>query len=477
MRVLSVASEAYPLIKTGGLADVVGALPKALTALGIEMITLIPGYRSVLARLNKPALILKTSLLGEDVRILAHNHEGTGFFILDCPRLYDRDGGPYADELGRDHADNWLRFAVLSQAGAILAQGTPKGGQFDCVHAHDWQAALCPVYLRYQAPHIKSLITIHNLAFQGRFGPEIFGRLGLPDSAFGMDGVEYYQDVSFLKGGLATATKISTVSPNYAREILSAEFGQGLEGLLRARQSDLVGIVNGIDQDEWNPSLDPHIMAPYTAFSLKERLKNRQQIEPIFGLKRSRAPLFCVVSRLTWQKGIDVLIDLLDDCVEKGARFAILGSGDPVLEKGIMAAQARHKGRIGVKIGYDEALSHQLQAGADAILVPSRFEPCGLTQLYGLRYGCLPVVARTGGLADTVIDANEAALGIKVATGIVFDNVTHEGLSRAIDRTMALYQSKTTWSRMQKTAMNCDFSWSRSVSAYARLYQALGSQA
>jgi starch synthase len=475
MRVLSLASEAYPLIKTGGLADVVGALPKALKSIGIEVITLIPGYRSVLPRLHKPLVIIQTTILGEEARILAYDHEGTQFFILDCPRLYDRAGGPYTDEQGQDHADNWLRFAVLAKAGALLAQGTPKGGTFDCVHAHDWQAALMPVYLRYEAPTIKSLITIHNLAFQGRFGPEIFGRLGLPDSAFGIDGIEYYQDVSFLKGGLATATKISTVSPNYAREILQPEFGQGLEGLLKAREADLSGIVNGIDHDEWNPKLDPHLMANYTPLSLKLRVKNRHHIEQVFGLKRSRGPLFCVVSRLTWQKGIDLLVDCLDDYVQKGARFALLGSGDPVLEKGILSAQERHKGRVGVKIGYDEALSHQLQGGSDAILVPSRFEPCGLTQLYGLRYGCLPVVARTGGLADTVIDANEAAIGIKAATGIVFDTVTSDGLSRALDRTIDLFHNKTTWSRMQKLAMSCDFSWSRSVSAYAKIYQSFAS--
>jgi starch synthase len=473
MRVLSLASEAYPLIKTGGLADVVGALPKALAARGIEVITLIPGFRSVLAQLKKPNLIHQAKLLGEDVKILGHEAGGVRFFILDCPRLFDRAGGPYVDENGRDFADNWLRFALLSKAGALLAQGTVKGGRFDCVHAHDWQSALCSVYLRYEAPHIKTLITIHNLAFHGRFGPEIFGRLGLPDSAFGIDGVEFYQDVSFLKGGLATAAKISTVSPNYAREILSAEFGHGLEGLLKARENDLSGIVNGIDHDEWNPQTDPNLTANYTALSLKLRAKNRQAIEQVFGLKRSRSPLFCLVSRLTWQKGINVLVDCLDAAVSQGARFAILGSGDPALEKGVLEAAHRHKGRIGVKIGYDEALSHQLQGGSDAILVPSRFEPCGLTQIYGLRYGCIPVVSRTGGLADTVIDANEAALGLKVATGIVFDEVSVDGLSRALDRTIALYHSKTTWSRMQKMAMNCDFSWSRSVAAYEKLYQSL----
>lgn len=319
--------------------------------------------------------------------------------MLDAPHLYDRDGGPYVDRAGRDYPDNFRRFAGLSLAAAEIAGGSVIDWKPDLVHVHDWQAALTPVYMRFGAAHqTPSVLTIHNIAFQGQFGPDVFQELALPPEAFSVNYVEYYGDVGFLKGGLQTAWAVTTVSPSYALEILTPEFGMGLEGLLAARLSSLFGIVNGIDTDVWNPQKDPNLKTAYTASSLKKREANRQALCARFGFDLSPGPIFCVVSRLTWQKGMDVLAEVIDDIVDHGGKLAILGAGDPALEAAFLSAAARHPGRVGIVIGYDEPLSHLMQAGSDAILIPSRFEPCGLTQLYGLRYGCVPVVARTGGL-------------------------------------------------------------------------------
>ncbi len=478
MNVLSVASEAYPVIKTGGLADVAGALPGALKPHGVAMTTLLPAYPAVKAKLGAGEAVHSwKSLLDVEARLTRHEHAGQAWLLLDAPMLYDRPGGPYTDATGRDWPDNWRRFAALGKAAADLAGGAWTAFTPDLVHAHDWQAAMAPVYMRYatgRAARVPSVITIHNLAFQGRFGGEIFGSLGLPDAAWTMDGVEFWDDVSFLKGALLAATKITTVSPTYAREIRTPDFGMGLEGVVSMRGDDVTGIVNGIDPEVWNPQTDPALKATYGP--LAARKANRTAIEKALGIKSGKGPLFCVVSRLTGQKGIDVLADLFDDIVAMGARLAILGAGDPAIEAAVTAGAARHPGRIGVKIGYDEAFSHLLQGGSDAILIPSRFEPCGLTQLYGLRYGCVPVVARTGGLADTVIDANAAALNAGVATGFQFVGVTHDNLRHAIRRAVDIFGDRPVWTKLQKCGMRSDFSWSGSARLYADLYAATTSQ-
>lgn len=333
---------------------------------------------------------------------------------------------------------------------------------------------MVPVYMRYgEAPEIPSLITIHNIAFQGRFSADIFPHLELPAHAFSIDGVEYYGDVGFLKGGLQAAWAISTVSPSYAEEILTPEYGMGLEGLLTYRSDDLTGIVNGIDADIWNPETDPNIVAHYGAGNLKSRERNKQALAERFGLVEGDGPLFCVISRLTLQKGMDLLAETLDELVAMGGRLAVLGSGDRDLENLFHAAAIRHPGSIGVIAAYDEPLSHLMQAGADAILIPSRFEPCGLTQLYGLRYGCLPVVARTGGLNDTVIDASSAAIAAKAATGFSFGPVTTDNLRRALRRTVRLYKEPKLWTAMQKQGMKSEVSWEGSAALYAGLYSEL----
>lgn len=479
LKTLSVASEAYPLVKTGGLADVVGALPAALAPHSVETTTLLPGYPAVLKATKRAKPVHRwPKLLGVEARLLKAEVAGLSLLILDAPTLYTRNGGLYGDPTGKDWPDNWRRFAALARAAADLAAGAVPGYAFDILHAHDWQAAMAPAYLRYApeasgAAKARTVVTIHNIAFQGRFDAGVFAELDLPRAAFALDGVEYYGGVGFLKAGLEAADAITTVSPTYAQEILRPEFGMGMEGLIAARQARVSGIVNGIDTAVWSPERDPHLPQPYTARTLTRRRASKRGVEQAFALDTGDGPVFTVVSRLTWQKGMDVLAWALDDLVAAGGRLALLGSGDAALESAFLQAAARHPGRIGVRIGYDEPLSHLLQGGADAILIPSRFEPCGLTQLYGLTYGCIPVVARTGGLADTVIDANDAAVSAGVATGVVFDGVSYEALARAIRRTVALYARPEVWTATQRNGMRADFSWGRSGRRYADLYRSL----
>ncbi|WP_085810410.1 glycogen synthase GlgA [Sphingomonas sp. TZW2008] len=473
MKVLSVASEAYPLVKTGGLADVVGALPAALAPHGIATTTLLPGYPAVLTQVAGAAIHRWRDLLGNEARLLKGEIDGHPLIVLDAPALFAREGGLYAGPDGRDWPDNWRRFAALARAAAEIARGGVKGLTCDVLHAHDWQAALAPAYLRYAATPVKSVVTIHNIAFQGRFDAEIFPELGMPASAWGIDGVEYYGGVGFLKAGLAAADAITTVSPTYAREILRPEFGMGLDGLIAARAAQVHGIVNGIDPAIWSPGDDPALAARYTSRTLARRATNKRAVEAAFALTAGDGPIFTVVSRLAWQKGMDVLIACLDALVDMGGRLALLGSGDAELESALHDAAARHPGRIGVRIGYDEGLSHLLQGGADAIVIPSRFEPCGLTQLYGLAYGCVPIVARTGGLADTIVDANVAALGAQVATGFQFDGVTPDALLFALRRAIDVYADPAAWQAIQRRGMKADFSWAASGAAYAALYRGL----
>lgn len=475
--VLSVASEAYPLVKTGGLADVVGALPAALAAHGVQVTTLIPGFPAVARAIDGAEAVHHwPDLLGAQAWLRRGEIDGHPLLVLDAPEFFMREGPLYTDIGGKDWPDNWRRFAALGRAAADLASGAVPGFRFNILHAHDWQAAMGPAYLRL-APTgtdtARSVMTVHNIAFQGAFDASIFFELGLPHGSFSLGGVEYYGQVGFLKGGLESADAITTVSPTYAQEIHGPDFGMGLDGLIRSRVGRVHGIVNGIDPAVWNPANDAALAQRFTADTLDTRIANKRAVEAAFDLEPGEGPIFTVVSRLTWQKGMDVLAWVLDDLVATGARLALLGSGDAGLERAFRDAAVRHPGRIGVRIGYDEALSHLLQGGADAILIPSRFEPCGLTQLYGLAYGCVPVVARTGGLADTVIDANEAALSAGVATGIQFAGVSTESLKRALHRTTALYADAQAWRMMQLNGMAADFSWDHSGLRYADLYRSL----
>ena len=474
--VLSVVSEAFPLVKTGGLADVAGALPLALEPEGFALRTLLPGYPGVLAKLEGAKPVRDwPDFFGAPARILAGRTAGLDLLAIDAPHLYARQGGPYAGPDGKDWPDNGLRFAALAWAGAEVARGAVATYRPALVHAHDWQSGLVPAYLRFgEGPRVPSVMTVHNIAFQGQYPKESLAAFRLPPRAFAMDGVEYYGTIGFLKSGVARAARITTVSPRYALEIRTAEFGMGLDGLIRERAGVLSGILNGIDTAEWNPAADPHLASRFDAAHVSAREANRAALRARLGLAPDAgAPLFGVVSRLTWQKGIDVLLEALPDLLAAGGQLAVVGTGDGPLQTALALAARANPGRVAVFIGFDEALAHQVQAGADAILVPSRFEPCGLTQLCALRYGAIPVVSRVGGLADTVIDANEMALAAGTGNGVQFSPVTREALALALARTVAIWRDRGAWQRLQRQAMATDVGWQRPARHYAALYRSL----
>src|SRR3954470_4000977 len=476
MRVLSVASEIFPLVKTGGLADVAGALPGALAREDVAVRSLVPGYPAVLRAADGfDAVHQWGDLFGGSATLLAGTAAGLDLFILDAPHLFARAGGPYADAGGRDWPDNPRRFAALAWAAAEIGRGLIPAFAPDVVHAHDWQAGLTPAYLPFAGGRRPGVVvTIHNLAHQGAYPADLMGTLRLPPSAFSVEGVEYYGGIGFLKAGLYYADRITTVSPTYAAEIQTPEGGMGLDGLLRTRASVLSGILNGIDETVWNPASDPLVPAPFSARQPRRRRLNKAALQEHLGLDGDPAALlFGVVSRLSWQKGLDLLIEALPVLIGAGAQLALLGSGEPNLERGFAAAADAHPGRVGVDFGYDEALAHLIQAGSDALLVPSRFEPCGLTQLCALRYGSVPVVSRVGGLADTVIDANEMAVAAGAATGIQFNPVDRDMLEAAINRTQTLWRNPKDWSRMQANGMRSDVGWGRPARRYAEIYRGL----
>ncbi|MCR9125588.1 MAG: glycogen synthase GlgA [Rhodobacteraceae bacterium] len=463
-QVLSVTSECVPLVKTGGLADVAGALPDALAPLGADLRTLLPGYRAVMAACGTaPAVLHWPDLMGGPARVLHAALGARALYVLDAPHLFDRAGSPYLDADGRDWPDNPRRFAALSLAAVRIAATGIEGWVPQVLHLHDWQAGLVPVYLAEAgiAGRVGTLMTVHNIAFQGLAPAASRGELGLPESGFTPEGYEYFGQISALKAGLALSDAITTVSPTYAAELMTPEFGMGLDGVLRHRQAHLSGVLNGIDTGVWG--------APYKTPQGKRRHKAALRAQ--LGLPDGDGPLCVVVSRMSAQKGLDLLLAVAPALLGQGAQLAVLGSGDADLEKrfGDLAA---HPGAA-VRIGYDEALSHLMMAGGDAILVPSRFEPCGLTQLYGLAHGTLPVVARTGGLADTVIDANPAAQAMGVATGFQFAPVTAEALAVALSRMMQVWQAPDQWRRMQRNAMRQLVGWAVAAAEYARLYQGL----
>ncbi len=471
-RVLSVVTEIFPLVKVGGLADVAGAL----AAHGVEVRSLVPGYPAVLAALRDAAVVHSVpDLFGSTARVLAGTAAGLSLFCVDAPHLYDRAGTPYGGADGSDFPDNPQRFAALSQMAAAIGLGAVPQFVPDVVHAHDWHAGLAAAYLHYSGQRRPATVmTAHNLAFQGRFPAELLGVLGLPLAAYNVEGVEFYGGIGFLKAGLRLADAITTVSPTYAAEICTPEGGMGLDGLLRTRSAVLFGILNGIDTHVWNPAADPHLAANFGAYRLRRRLRNKAALQARFGLAPDPATLlFGVVSRLTQQKGMDLLLAALPALLGHGAQLVVLGTGESRLQDGLAAAAAAHPGRVGLLAGFDENLAHLIQAGCDALLVPSRFEPCGLTQLCALRYGALPVVARVGGLVDTVIDANPAALAAEVATGVQFAPVTQAGLEQAIARTARLWRTPRAWAGMQRNAMQAEVGWNRPAAEYAALYRDL----
>jgi starch synthase len=472
LRVLAVASEIYPLIKTGGLADVTGALPSALKAEGIETRTVVPGYPDLLNVLGEADEVLGFhNWYGGPARVLSASVAGLDLFVLDAPHLFARPGNPYVGPNGADWPDNARRFAALGRTAAEIGQGAIPAFVPHVVHAHDWQAGLTHAFLHYsERPRPGSIMTVHNLAYQGKFASEMLSEIGLPPESFAIDGVEYYGGISFLKAGLQFADRITTVSPTYAREIQEGEAGMGFDGILRAQSKVLSGILNGIDISEWNPAADPRIAQPFSVTTLADRAANKTALQQRFGLPPAPdAFLLGVVSRLSWQKGLDLLLETLPFVLAEGVQMVLLGSGEAELQEQYNAAAKSHPEQIGVFIGYDETLAHLIQAGSDALIVPSRFEPCGLTQLCALHYGAIPVVSRVGGLADTVIDANEVTEN--TATGVQFGPVTSENLAEAISRAKALFRNKPVWQRMQQNGMAVDVSWHNSARHYADLYR------
>lgn len=480
MRILFAASEVFPLVKTGGLADVAGALPAALAAAGHDVRVLLPGYPQALAAAQdpQPAGSLGDPLgVGEEATLVAARLPGSGVpvWLIRCPKLYERAGGPYQDADGADFADNALRFGLLSWAAAHLStQGSPLGWPPQILHCHDWQSGLALAYLRAWEPEEApaTVFTIHNIAYQGRFAPDWLPRLGLAWSLFHPDGLEYWGDLSFLKAGLVYADRLTTVSPRYAREIQSPAFGCGLEGVLSRRAADLVGILNGADYGVWNPAADSRLPHPYGAGGLEAgKAANKAALQHALGLEADpAAPLLIIVSRLTDQKGMDMVLATLPAILRQGAQLAVLGAGDKALEQGFLSAAAGSPGRMSVTIGYSEDLAHRLLGGGDMLLMPSRFEPCGLTQFYALRYGTVPVVHATGGLADTVMDCSYDSLMTGTGTGFVFEHANAGAFQWCVERAIAAFRDRGQWRRIQAAGIAQDFGWAGSAARYGALY-------
>lgn len=480
-RVLSVASECAPLIKTGGLADVVGALPAALEPLGWKTKVLLPAYPGLLQKIGRGTRVWSDeNLFGGPATVVRGKIDGLNVLLLDAPHLFDRDGGPYSAH-GHDFHDNHVRFAALSWVGAQIAlHGTNDKWKPDLVHAHDWQAGLVPSYLRYAGSQIPTVMTVHNIAFQGIVGADQLDYLRLPSWDFTPESLEYHGLLSTLKAGMVHASRLTTVSPSYAQELTEAHFGFGLEGVVKARRErgELAGFINGVDTSVWDPATDPEVV-PYSALDTSGKAENRQRLLQEFSLAEPTGPLAVVVTRLTYQKGIDLMVEALPGFLERGGAVAILGSGDADYEAALGDLAARYPGQVGLRIGYDEALSHRLYAGGDIVLVPSRFEPSGLTQLYGMRYGTIPVVAATGGLRDTVCDATPENLAAGVATGFTFGDaylggtIDAGGLSFALGRAIDLYGDAEAWSQLRHTAMNAPVGWEQSAAQYAAMFDNL----
>jgi len=476
MRVLYVTSEAEPLAKSGGLADVSRALPIALRQQGIDVRILLPGYPGAIRQLKNPRIEARLEpLLGlEGAALISGQLPGSDVpvWLVHAQSLFSRPGGLYQDDGGREWADNAQRFAFLARVAVEIATGRLLDWQPDIVHANDWHAGLLPLLLSTETgTKPPTIFTIHNLAFQGNFPRDVLPAIDVPERFFTAEGLEFYGQVSYLKAAIRYSEKITTVSPTYAREVLSPEFGSGLDGMLRSREEDFCGILNGIDTDLWNPETDRYLARAFSARDISGKRICKAELQREFGLEvSSETPVIGFVSRLAHQKMADVIRDAIPSIVESGAQFVLVGEGDPALEAAFEELGLQYPSQIAIHIGYEEALAHRLQAGADILLAPARFEPCGLTQLYASRYGTIPLVRKTGGLADTVTDATAATLSDRTATGFVFEDENLPGLLQVIDRALTLYKEPLTWRRLQLQAMARDFSWNISATKYAALY-------
>jgi starch synthase len=481
-KVLFVSSEVFPLIKTGGLADVSGSLPAALQHLGIDIRILMPGYTAVLNQLSDLQHITQLSNLPviDQAELLLGTIADTQVkvIVIKAESLYERDGGPYADSHGQEWLDNPLRFGILAKVAALLssAQSPLSDWQPDIVHCNDWQTGLAPAYMKLvEHSTAKSVMSLHNMAFQGCYTPGWLSTLALPHANFSIEGYEYHGQLSFLKAGIFYADAISTVSPRYAQEIQTVAFGFGLEGLLAKRGHEIKGILNGIETDEWNPANDQYLSKPYTISNISGKKQVKKALQQALGLNNdASAPLLGVVSRLTHQKGLDMLLPCMQQLLDAGCQLALLGNGEKMLEQAFVDLAARNPGNVSVTIGYNEPLSHQVMAGSDIFIMPSRFEPCGLNQLYGLAYGTPPVVNATGGLADSVIDTDAASIENKTANGFVMIETSTGALLASINRALDVFRNdKKTWRKIQKNGMSQNLSWDKSALEYMALYESL----
>lgn len=479
MNISLISSEVAPFAKTGGLADVTGALPKYLARLGATVRVFLPYYRSVRAkalefgvRPAQASIPLEWAGRRESFDLWESRQEGLTAFFIDKPEFFDRDG-LYGTTAG-DFPDNGERFGFFSKA--CLEAMKALAFHPDVIHAHDWQSALTLAYKRFAFAAdpffagTKALFTIHNLGYQGSFGPEILERVGLPGSLFNMEALEFYGRVNYLKAGILYGDAVNTVSVRYSQEIQTGEFGCGLDGLLRARSSVLSGVLNGVDYGAWDPATDPHLVASFGPGNLRGKSLCRQDLLKAMGLKAQSAPVAGMVTRLASQKGLDILVEALDDLLETGLVLVILGTGDAAIEKGLSAAVGSHPAQLALRLCYDETLAHKIYAGSDFLLIPSRYEPCGLTQMYALKYGTIPVVRATGGLEDTIQEFDPAS---KMGNGFKFRDPDPGDLVEAVKRALAVQKNKPLWGALRKNALACDFSWDRSAGEYLKLYERL----
>jgi starch synthase len=466
LRVLFVTTEMDDFVRVGGLAAVSAALPRALRRLS-DVRVLLPGYGEVVEQLTHLEIIGRCPALAEMPACslgLASTKDGLPVYVLLCPQLYERPGNPYGDEAGQDWPDNDVRFGRLASVAAQLAAGTlDKNWAADLVHANDWQAALVPAYLAWSGVRIPTILTIHNLAYQGLFPKESLRRIGAPEASFHIDGLEFYDKLSFLKGGLNYASHLTTVSETYAKEITTAELGCGLEGLLRRRSdaAQLTGILNGIDES-WDPRVCAQLAKQFGAGDWEGKRANSDYVRHQFGLAVSRGPIFGLVARLVHQKGIDLVLSAADEIIDAGGQIVVIGSGEPGIEKALIAAHRRRPDAIGVTIGFNDGQARRVFAGSDFTLMPSRFEPCGLSQMYAQKFGSLPIGHQTGGLAETITDGE---------TGFLFAQPSTESFLGGIRRAFSTYVSKDRLDSMRRSAMARSFSWDISAACYGALYR------
>ena len=475
-KILFVTSEAHPLIKTGGLADVCGSLPKALAELSQDIKLIIPNYQALKITENV-RFLCSIRVDNRNINILETRMPDSHVIVwlVDYPVYYNYPGNPYVDENGNPWPINAERFALFCRIAVEVAMDrVHQDWKPDIVHCNDWQTGLVPALLSLEHDRPSTVFTIHNMAYQGLFPAKTAAALNLPGKLWHPAGLEFHEMLSFIKGGLVYADEITTVSPTYALEIQTPEFGYGLEGLLDHRKEFLGGIINGIDLDQWNPETDPYITQNFTAATLDKKSLNKSELQRKFALPANdRVPLFGLIGRLVEQKGIDLILECLPEMVTMNMQFVLLGSGDKDFEKQLQKLAHLYPDKISITIGYDESLAHLIEAGADVFLMPSRFEPCGLNQMYSQRYGTIPIVRRTGGLADTVVDAMPETLASHSASGIIFNEASSGSLLEAIKRTLILYNTPDIWKKIQINAMKKDFSWQRSAEQYLALYENL----